>query len=181
VKLTVGGKDYTQPLRILKDPHSNGTEGDIDIQTTMVKSLAGEMNSMVGAVNQIESLRAQIAELKSALGKEESTSGLRDSADQVNARLIEIEDNLYRMKATGRGQDNVRWAPKLLEKIAYLANEVESSDYRPTTQQVAVHDELKEQDATQLQHLKLLLEKEIADFNALLRQRNVPNVIASSQ
>ena len=181
VKLTVDGKDYTQPLRVLKDPHSNGTEGDIDIQATMMKSLAGEMNNMVGAVNQIESLRAQVAELKSALGKEESTGGLRDSADQVNAKLVEIEDNLYRMKATGRGQDNVRWTPKLIEKIAYLANEVESSDYRPTTQQVAVHDELKEQGATQLQHLKLLLEKEIANFNALLRQRNVPNVIVSSQ
>jgi hypothetical protein len=146
-----------------------------------MKSLTGEMNNLVGAVNQIESLRAQLAELKSALGKEESNRGLRESADQLSAKLMEVEDNLYRMKATGRGQDNVRWTPKLIEKIGYLANEVESSDYKPTNQQVAVHDELKEQGATQMQHLKLLLEKEIADFNALLRQRNVPNVIARGQ
>jgi hypothetical protein len=181
VKLTVDGKDYTQPLKILKDPHSNGTEGDIDIQATLVKALSGEMNNLVGAVNRIESMRAQIAELKSALGKAESTSAIRDSADQLNAKLVEVEDHLYRMKATGRGQDNVRWTPKLIEKIGYLANEVESSDYKPTNQQVAVHDELKEQGATQLQHLKLLLEKEVTDFNAMLRQRNVPNVIASEQ
>ena len=72
----------------------------------------------------------------------------------------------------------MRWPPKLAEKIAYLANEVESSDFQPTTQQVAVHDELKEQTATWQQRLKLLLEHDVAGFNTLLRQRNVPNVMA---
>ena len=29
VKLTIGGRDYTQPLTVRKDPHSGGTEADI--------------------------------------------------------------------------------------------------------------------------------------------------------
>ncbi len=85
------------------------------------------------------------------------------------------------MKVTGRGQDGVRWAPKLIEKLGYLANEVESSDFQPTTQQVAVHDELKEQAATYRQRLKLILEQDVSSFNALLRQRNVPNILADMQ
>ena len=85
------------------------------------------------------------------------------------------------MKVTGRGQDGVRWSPKLIEKIAYLSGGVESSDFQPTTQQIAVHDELKEQAATYQQRLKLVLEKEVAGFNALLRQHNVPNVIAGAR
>src|SRR5207247_74799 len=43
VKLTVEGKEYTQPLKVLKDPHSNGSEGDIQIQTRLMTSLAGQM------------------------------------------------------------------------------------------------------------------------------------------
>ncbi|HYL77378.1 MAG TPA: sialidase [Bryobacteraceae bacterium] len=179
VKLTVDGKDYTQPLKVLKDPHSNGTEGDIQIQTKLMTSLSGQLNNVVAAVNQIESLRAQLADLKSAIGGDQNAANIRSAADQLSAKLIEIEDNLIRLKATGRGQDGVRWTPKLAEKIGYLANEVESSDFQPTTQQVAVHDELKEQAATYQQRLKLLLEKEVAGFNALLRQRNVPNVITN--
>jgi len=54
-------------------------------------------------------------------------------------------------------------------------------DFQPTTQQVTVHDELKEQAATYRQRLKLLLEKDVAGFNALLRQRNVPNIITDLQ
>ena len=70
-------------------------------------------------------------------------------------------------------------APQLAEKIAYLAGEIESSDDAPTSQQVAVHDELKEKGATYQQRLKLLLEGDVAAFNAQLRQRNLANVITN--
>ncbi|SPE24608.1 Glycosyl hydrolase, BNR repeat-containing protein [Candidatus Sulfopaludibacter sp. SbA6] len=179
VRLLVDGREYSKLLKVIKDPHSNGTEGDIQIQTKLMSSLSGELNNMVDAVNQIESLRAQAADLKGALGTDEGGASLRAAADQLNARLIEIEENLIRLKATGRGQDTVRWTPELIDKIGYLANEVESSDFQPTTQQVAVHDELKEQAATYQQRLKLLLEKDVARFNALLRQRNVPNIVTN--
>jgi len=177
VKLMVDGKECAQSLKVLKDPHSNGAEGDIQIQTKLMTSLSGQMNNVVDAVNQIESLRAQVAELKSALGAGENVTAIRAAADQVNTKLVEIEGHLIRLKSTGRGQDTVRWSPQLAEKIGYLASEVESSDFQPTTQQMAVHDELKEQAATYQQRLKLLLEKEVSDLNAMLRQRNVPNVI----
>jgi len=180
VKLTIGGKDYTQPLRVLKDPHSNGTESDIQIQTKLMTSLSGTMDSMVEAVNQIESLRAQLMALKSALGSDEASAPIRSAASQLGDKLMAIEGELIQLRSTGRGQDDVRFSPKLISKLGYLASGVESSDYQPTTQQVAVHDELKEQAATQHQHLKLLLEKELADFNALLRQHNVPNVISNN-
>src|SRR5258708_34010331 len=76
VKLTVEGKEYTQPLKVLKDPHSNGTEGDIQIQMKMMTSLSGTMNGVVDAVNQLETLPAQLGDLKSALGaSEELTTG----------------------------------------------------------------------------------------------------------
>jgi photosystem II stability/assembly factor-like uncharacterized protein len=173
VKLTVDGKEYTRPLKVLKDPHSNGSEGDIQIQTKLMTSLAGQMDTTADAVNRIESLRAQLADLKLVV-----TDGtIRMSAEQLGAKLMEIEGNLIRLKATGRGQDGVRWSPQLAEKIAYLANEVESSDYQPTTQQVAVHDELKEKGGVYQQRLRLLVEGDLAAFNAQLRQKNVPNIV----
>jgi hypothetical protein len=173
VKLTVEGKEYTRPLKVLKDPHSNGSEGDIQIQTKLMTSLTGQMDTVVDAVNRIESLRAQLEDLKLVV-----TDGtIRTSAEQLGAKLMEVEGNLIRLKSMGRGQDGVRWSPQLAEKIAYLASEVESSDYQPTTQQVAVHDELKEKGGVYQQRLKLLLEGDLGAFNAQLRQRNVPNIV----
>jgi hypothetical protein len=178
VKLTADGKDYTQKLTLLKDPHSNGSEGDIQIQTKFATSLSDEMNGAVDAVNQIELIRAQLSVLEAEIGRDENGTAIRTASQELNKKLVEVEDNLIRLKVTGRGQDGVRWSPKLIDKIGYLADQVESSDYQPTTQQVAVHDELKERSATYRQRLRLLIGKEVADFNALLRQKNVPNVIS---
>jgi photosystem II stability/assembly factor-like uncharacterized protein len=179
VKLTVDGKDYSQPLKVIKDPHSNGSEGDIQVQTKLMTSLEGVMDNMADAVNEIESLRSQLLDLKSAMGTDESGVPVRTAADALNDKLVEIEGKLVQLQETGRGQDTTRFPHELISKIGYLADGVESSDFQPTTQQVAVHDELKEQAATYQQRLKLLLQQDLAAFNALLRQRNVPNVIAS--
>jgi hypothetical protein len=180
-KLTVEGKDYTQPLRIIRDPHSNGSEGDIQLQTRLMTSLSTQIDGVVDAVNQIELLLAQLADLKALLPRNGGTAPVIASAEQLGSKLFDVEQHLLRTKVTGRGQDGVRWTPQLAEKLAYLANEVDSGDFQPTTQQVAVHDELKEQAATYRQRLKLLLEQEVASFNVMLRQRNVPNLITDLQ
>ncbi len=180
IKMTVDGKDYSQPLKVIKDPHSNGTEGDITIQTKLMGAVSDDMNGVVDAINQIESIRAQLSVLEAELGKDQNGAALRTAAAQLNTKMIGIEDHLMKLKSTGRGQDGVRWSNQLVEKLNYLATEVESSDYQPTTQQVAVHDELREQAATYKQRLTLLLGKEVADFNALLRQKNVPNIVTTA-
>ena len=158
VKLTVDGKDYSQRLKVVKDPHSNGSEGDIQVQTKLITSLEGVMDNMVDAVNEIESLRSQLLDLKSAMGTDESSAPVRTAADALNAKLVEIEGKLVQLQETGRGQDTTRFPPELASKIGYLAGGVEGSDFQPTTQQVAVHDELKEQAATYQQRRKLLLQ-----------------------
>jgi photosystem II stability/assembly factor-like uncharacterized protein len=179
VKMMVDGKDYTQKLTVIKDPHSNGSEGDIQVQTKLLTSLSNEMNSMADVVNQIELIRAQLSVLEAELGPDQSAAGMRAAADQLNTKLMEIEDGIIILKATGRGQDTARWTPKLATKISYLVTEIESSDDPPTTQQVTVSDELKERGATYQQRLRNVLGKEVADFNSLLRQRNVPNIVTT--
>lgn len=180
IKMTADGKDFSQPLKVVKDPHSNSTEGDINIQTKLLSALSDDMNGVVDAVNRIESIRAQLAVLEAEVGKDQNGAALRTAAEQLNTKLLEVEDHLLKLKSAGRGQDGVRWSNQLVEKIAYLAGEVEGSDDHPTTQQVAVHDELREQAATYKQRLALLLGKEVADFNALLRQKNVPNILTTA-
>jgi photosystem II stability/assembly factor-like uncharacterized protein len=176
VKMTVDGKDYTQKLTVIKDPHSNGTEGDIQVQTKLLTSLSDDLNNMADAVNQIELVRAQLSVLEAELGPEQN---IRTAAEQLNTKLMEIEDTIITLKATGRGQDTARWTARLASKIAYLATEAESSDDPPTTQQSAVSEELKERAGTIRQRLRNLMGKEVADFNNLLRQRNVPNIVTT--
>src|SRR5438034_11091184 len=69
VTLTVGEEKFTQKLNVLKDPHSGGTESDIQTQMQFLAGLRDEMNSIGASVNQIETIRAQLAALQKEIGR----------------------------------------------------------------------------------------------------------------
>jgi photosystem II stability/assembly factor-like uncharacterized protein len=177
VTLMLGEEKFSQKLNVLKDPHSSGADSDIQTQTKLLAAMRDEMNTIAESVNQTESIRAQIAALEKELGTDDASKTIRKAAEELADKLAATEGKVLQLKATGRGQDDVRWAPMLLQKISYLASEVSSSDFPPTTQQVAVHDELKQQGEKYFQEYQQLMAKDVAAFNALLREKNIPNII----
>jgi photosystem II stability/assembly factor-like uncharacterized protein len=181
VTLTLGEEKSSQKLIVLKDPHSTGTESDIQAQLQLVSLLRDEMNTLAESVNQIESMRAQIAALEKQLGTDDASKAIRQAAEDLTNKLTAAEGKLWQLKLTGRGQDDVRYTPMLLQKISYLAAEVASSaDFPPTTQQAAVAQELKQQADQSRQEIQQLLEKDVAAFNSMLRDKNIPNIIAKA-
>jgi hypothetical protein len=92
--------------------------------------------------------------------------------------LINIEEGLIQRKLTGQGQDAVRWPPKLLTKINYLASGLASGDFGPTKQQREVQDLLKQQLAALRQRLDDVLNKDLTAFNKLLSDNNIKTVIS---
>jgi photosystem II stability/assembly factor-like uncharacterized protein len=174
IKVSAGARELTQPLVVKKDPHSEGTEGEIQQQRKMLEELRKDVEATAGMVNQLEAIRAQIQGLVRML--EDREPDVRKSASALEQKLIAIEGNLIELRATGRGQDGVRWGAKLLGKINYLANELVSADSRPTNQQVEVQKLLEERIAAyrgQLDEVTL----DITAFNDTLRRKNLPILI----
>ena len=181
VTLTLGDEKSSQKLTVLKDPHSSGTEADIQAQTQLVASLREEMNALAASANQLESIRAQVAALEKELGSDDTGKAIRKAADELADKLTTVENKVLQLKATGRGQDDVRWPPMLVQKIVYLADEVgSSSDFAPTTQQVAVAEQLKQQGEQFEQEYQQILAKDLGPFNAMLREKNIPNIITKA-
>ena len=132
-------------------------------------------------MNQVDSVRAQIAGLERQLATDDASKAIRQAAEDLINKLTAAEGKVLQLKLTGRGQDDVRYPPMLLQKIGYLAAEVAgSADFPPTTQQVAMRDELKEQGAKSQQEIQQLLEKDVAAFNAMLREKNIPNIVVKA-
>jgi photosystem II stability/assembly factor-like uncharacterized protein len=170
VKLSVGGQDLAQPLILRKDPNSGGTEADITEQTAMMLELRKDLESGAQMVNQIEFIRAQLPQLTS------SSTSLKSAADALDKKLIDIEEQLIQRRLTGQGQDTVRWPPKLLTKINYLAGGLASGDFPPTKQQREVHALLKQQLGALRQRLDVAL-KDVPAFNRLVADSNIKTEI----
>ncbi|MGB6899947.1 MAG: hypothetical protein WBE12_15215 [Candidatus Acidiferrum sp.] len=181
VTLTVGEEKSSEKLNVLKDPHSTGTDSDIQAQLQLISELREEMNALAERVNQIESIRAQLADLEKQLGTDEDSKAIRKAADALAEKLAGAEDKVVQLKATGRGQDDVRYLPMLLQKISYLAEEVGSSaDFPPTTQQTAVQQELKTQGDESEQAMRQVITSDVTAFNAMLREKNIANIIVKA-
>ena len=172
VKLSAAGQELSQPLVVKKDPNSGGTEADIDSQTTMMLELRNDLDSASRMVNQIELIRSQLLRLTA------TSDSVKSAAGALDQKLIDIEEVLIQRKLTGQGQDTVRWPPKLLTKINYLATGLASGDFPPTKQQREVHALFKQQLAVLRQRLDDVLSKDLTTFNKLLADSNIKTVIS---
>ena len=160
----------------------------------MLQELLSDQEKAADMVNQIELIRSQLYSITTLLGtgrtgegrsptasEDSAPSGdhaaIKAAADALDAKLIDIEEHLIQRRLTGQGQDTVRWPPKLLTKINYLANGLGGSDFGPTTQQREVHALFRQQLSSLSQRLDDVVSKDLEAFNKLLRDRNIHNVI----
>ncbi|MBV8803691.1 MAG: hypothetical protein JO042_01565 [Sinobacteraceae bacterium] len=67
VRLTVDGKSYTQPLTILADPRSPGSEADIQLSVKTLLKIRDDISHVSDSVNQIEWLRKQLETIEAML------------------------------------------------------------------------------------------------------------------
>ncbi len=173
VKLTVGDKELTQKLTVKKDPHSAGTEADIQVQTKVLSEIYRNIDAVADMINQIEWLRKQLYDLKDMLKEKEEIEPIIKAGNELNQKFIGIESFLFSMEFSGSG-DGLRWPDKFYVKLRFLVNDIGKSDFPPTSQQIAVHEMFKEQLADYQNRLKQLIKKDVSAFNERLKKQQIP-------
>jgi len=174
VKLRVAGQEFAQPLVVRKDPNSGGSEPEIETQVKLLLAVQQDLNAAVDMINAMEVVRNQLQGLGGLVPEAKA------AAESLEKKFITVEEKLHQLRLSGRGQDGVRWPSKLAGQIAYLANGIASSDFAPTTQQVEVHQLFEEQVRKSRAELDELLNKDLAQFNAMLREKGVQNIVAKA-
>jgi photosystem II stability/assembly factor-like uncharacterized protein len=173
VRLNVGGVEQTRQLEVRKDPNAAGTQAEIEEQVRMVAAVRTDMNQGAEAVHRIESVRVQLDGIRRSV----TDADVRRAVAALEDKLVELEMNLVDLRQTGGGQDGVRFGSKLIAKLGYLANGLANADFKPTDQQGEVQVLLNGQMKQHLTALESLIGSDLNALNAMLRQKNVPNVV----
>ena len=180
VRLTVGDRDFTRPLTVLKDPHSTGTEADIRAQVAMSLEMRDELNEVVDMINEIEWLRYQLDGLQNRYRDDKSASAVVGASEKLEQRAIDVESNLYDVHLTGAREDAFRAPMKLFGRLSALASDVGASgaDFSPTTQQVEVHAILRQRLANARELFQELMQTDAPAFRRLLADLGLPDIIS---
>ena len=165
VRLTVDGATHEQPLTVLKDPHSGGTEADIAEQIAFIRDVREDVVRAGEAVERVEAMRVQLGTLARFVEDEDLSASVED----LRQKLIDLQETMVDLRLTGQGQDGVRFEARLLQKLGYLVGALAIADFRPTDQQTEVKVILREALETHLAELEELVRTDVTALNEMLR------------
>ena len=125
-------------------------------------------------MNNAELVRGQIRNLRNLTQDREITKPI----DDLDQKITAIENELLELRTTGHGQDGVRFGSKLVQKITYLANSLQSADFKPTNQQMAVQKDLEARLKKLQDQIGDVFGKDLTTFNDRMKGTGLPGIAA---
>ena len=176
VNLKVDGQTLTQSFEIKTDPRLNITAADYAKQTELGLKIRDKLTETHNAIVQIREVRRQVEDLLKRVAGQPQFKTLNDAGTALNKNLTAIEETLYQTKNQSN-QDPLNYPIRLNNKLAALGGVVGSAEAAPTAQSYAVYEELVTQIDAQLQKLAQVMRTDVAAFNQLVRDQNIPAVV----
>ncbi|GAC1568065.1 MAG: hypothetical protein NVS3B14_16060 [Ktedonobacteraceae bacterium] len=176
VRLTVGDQSLVETFEVQKDPRVSATQADLEAQLALHLKIRDKLSETHDAINTLRNVRQQIDDWQKRAQDQPVHEALTRVGKSAREKLKAIEDELIQSKAKTR-QDTLNHPAKLNGKLAGLAGVVASAQAAPTKQSYVVFDDLSQRIDAQLQQLQEVLDTDVASFNSLLREHNVPGVI----
>ena len=175
VRLSVDGQEYTESFEIVKDPRVTATQEDFDAQFALHRRILDKLSETHDAINRIRSMRDQVEAWERRSEGQQAARPVADAARRLKQSLTAIEEELIQPKASGQ-LDTINYPTKLNAKLASLTAVVVAADFAPPQQAHDVFQDLSSQVDAQLQRLQQVTDTEVAEFNRLVREADLPAV-----
>lgn len=166
-------KDWTETqetsIHYMMDPRWTCTEQDLQERAKFARQIAARVNDANDAVVQIRNLKADVDKIA---GEQKDDAALVATGEKLKSAAAAVEEELYQVK-NRVGQDPLNYPIKLNNKLAALLGVVQSNNAGPTAQSREVFAMLDKQLKAQLDRLKAVVSKDLADYNKLLAAKGI--------
>jgi photosystem II stability/assembly factor-like uncharacterized protein len=167
VRLSADGLVETQPLIVRHDPRIPGlTDEQLHEQFRLAMEIANKTSEAHAAVLRIRALYTALDD------RAKTAPQLARSAESIKAKLGEVENDLYQVRNRSP-RDTLNFPIKLNNQLAVLQQQVDTGNSRPTDQDYAVFEELKQKLAVILERLGQVADVDIKQFNSELASRSL--------
>ncbi|MBL8218054.1 MAG: glycosyl hydrolase [Bryobacterales bacterium] len=175
-RLTVNGKTLTQSIEVRRDPRlTDVTQEDLEKQLALSIQVRDKLSETHQAILKIRDVRKQIDDMTARLDNKERKDVI-EAGKALAKKLTAIEEELYQTKNQS-SQDPLNYPIRLNNRLAALYGSIQSSESAPTRQAQLFYEELATAINAHTQSLRGLLDRDLAAFNKLAREKDVPPVI----
>ncbi|HEV2641771.1 MAG TPA: hypothetical protein VGT98_03655, partial [Candidatus Elarobacter sp.] len=173
VRLTVDGKQYTQPLVVKMDPRVPATSPDLAQQFTLSRDVAAMIERDFTAIAEMRALRVALAQAKGRA----KNAAISDAIESLDARVVSAQGQGPSAPRTNVTRTNVT---RLNGSLSQTFQSLQSADARPTTQATAFVPVLRAQLDTALAQWDLIKGAELVSLNARLKSAGMPAIVIPS-
>ena len=175
VRLTAGGRAYTQPLSVRMDPRVKSPPADLQQQFATAERLTELLHQDGEALREVRALRV---ELRGA--RERGNASVADALASLDAKAAALEGGGGGGRG-GRGGGVSTSLAAINGELATLYGIVEGADAAPTTQVLAALSNVQQQLASLLASWSNLRTKEVPAVSAQLERAGLPPLSESKR
>jgi hypothetical protein len=176
IRLTVDGESYTQPLAIVRDPSSTGSDADLAEQMKFQLRIRGDISSASEMVNQIEWMRKQLDDVQKMLRNDRTKAAVLKSVQDMDEKMQTVEYKLLSKALTTSDDKYFISAYKIYFDLIWLNGEVGTgagdvaggADFGPTDTARGLLDMIEKDLAGVKAEYRTLIDKEVPAFNKSL-------------
>ncbi|MFC1554756.1 WD40/YVTN/BNR-like repeat-containing protein [candidate division KSB1 bacterium] len=174
-KLTKDGRSSEVEFEIKIDPRLGSTVQQLQLQFDLLIAIRDKVSQAHDTVNQLRLLREDIESLKTQAESVSAGRQLINRADNMLAKLSEIEANILQVKSSS-GQDPLNFPIKVNNRLAALTGSVSSSYLAPTKQAYDVFNMLSAELDGYLDSYGNVTTTDLNSLNSLARSANLPEI-----
>ncbi|HLX43392.1 MAG TPA: hypothetical protein VKR43_08155 [Bryobacteraceae bacterium] len=144
VDLTTGGRTYSQPFKLVKDPRLTYTDADLEEQFQFMKRVSDRLEQTMTTVRRIRDMRKRAEDMVAQAKRDGKNAAALDQAlKALNDKLYPIEERLVQFRARA-GEDLINYPTGIDSKLARLLDFASMADAPPTEGEKELYGRLSE-------------------------------------
>jgi hypothetical protein len=168
--------ERTVSFKILPDPRINATAAEYAEQQQWMGKAEDGIREIHESVLRIRKIRKQVNEVVDLVGSKAEMKEVADSGRKIAGKLLKWEEELVQNKAQSN-DDIINFINKISADYIFLKGEMDTNIPYITNGQKEQYARLDANWQTLKTEMNTLLNKDVAGFNALCRQKNMDKVI----
>ena len=179
VRLVAGGKTFSQPFVVRGDPRLETTQADYDAQLALALQVQSKTNELSDGVKRIVDIERALDERGGAAKGQSYAKRVTDAVKPLHDRLEAVRDSLVEIHSHA-DEITLHYPIRYYKMLLSLAGMVQSADAAPTEQEGAIYHDIAPKIDAQLARLRAIEGTDLAAFNQLMRELNVPAIVVAS-
>lgn len=166
----------TVSFTLLPDPRINATAADYAEQQQWMAKTENGIKEIHESVLRVRKIRRQVDEVVELVGSRAEMKDVADSGKNISGRLLKWEEELVQNKAQSN-DDVINFINKISADYIFLKGEMDANIPQITNGEKQQYEKLDADWQGLKKEVNALLDKDVAGFNALCRQKNLEKVI----